>query len=187
MVVGVDEVGRGCWAGPLVAGAVVIGDPIRGLNDSKLLTKPQRSVLSDAILSRAKAVGLGWVSPQEVDTLGLTAAVRLAMQRAVEQIDVAFDEIIIDGNYNFLSEDSRARTLVRADATIPAVSAASVIAKVARDTWMCSHAAKDFPVYGFDKHVGYGTKLHRDMLLQNGVCVLHCRSFRPIQRILLSA
>lgn len=184
MVVGVDEVGRGCWAGPLVAGAFVLNGPIPGLTDSKLLTKHQRMVLSEQILSQAKAVGLGWVSPKEVDALGLTAAVRLAMQRAVDQIDVVFEEIIIDGNYNFLAADTRARVLIRADASVPAVSAASIIAKVARDTWMCSRAAKEFPAYGFDKHVGYGTKLHRDMLLQNGVCALHRQSYKPIQQIL---
>lgn len=184
MIVGIDEVGRGCWAGPLVAGAVVLNGPIPGLNDSKVLTKLQRTVLSEIVLSKAAAVGLGWVSPQEVDTLGLTSAVRVAMQRAVAQIEITFDEIIIDGNYNFLADDARAKTLIRADATVPAVSAASIVAKVARDSWMCTQAAKEYPDYGFEKHVGYGTKLHRDMLIQHGVCVLHRQSYRPIQEIL---
>lgn len=162
----------------------MLSGPIPGLTDSKLLSKRQRTVLSEQILAQAAAVGLGWVSSREVDALGLTAAVRLAMQRAVEQIEVAYEEIIIDGNYNFLADNGRARALVRADATVPAVSAASIVAKVARDTWMCTQAAKDFPGYGFEKHVGYGTKLHRDMLLQNGVCALHRLSYKPIQRIL---
>ncbi|MFI5275249.1 MAG: ribonuclease HII [Candidatus Saccharimonadales bacterium] len=184
MVVGIDEVGRGCWAGPLVAGAVILDKPIPGLNDSKLLTKRQRSALSEQILTRAAAVGLGWVSSQEVDAFGLTAAVRLAMQRAVAQIEVVFEEIIIDGNYNFLADDVRARTIVRADAAVPAVSAASIVAKVARDNWMCTQAAKQFPVYGFDKHVGYGTKQHHDMLVKHGICPLHRQSYRPIQYVL---
>jgi len=184
MIVGVDEVGRGCWAGPLVAGAVVLSEIIPGLNDSKLLSKAQRNALSDVVLANTAAASLGWVSSHEVDSLGLTAAVRLAMRRAVEQIKVDYDEIIIDGNYNFLSDDARAKTLIRADATVPAVSAASIIAKVARDNWMCTKAAIEFPAYGFEKHMGYGTKLHRDMLHKHGVCALHRKSYRPIQHIM---
>ena len=184
MIVGIDEVGRGCWAGPLVAGAVALSEPIPGLNDSKLLSKRRRTALSEIVMIQAAGVGLGWVTPQEVDALGLTKAVGLAMQRAVDQIEIVYDEIIIDGNYNFLAEDVRAKALIRADAIVPAVSAASIVAKVARDNWMCSQAAKDFPAYGFDKHVGYGTKLHRDMLQRYGVCALHRQSYKPIQAIL---
>lgn len=183
MVVGIDEVGRGCWAGPLVAGAVALNQSIGGLKDSKALTKLQRSKLSQEIYKQAAAVGLGWVSAQEVDTLGLTEAVRLAMQRAIAQIELPYDEIIIDGSYNFMPTDPRAHALVKADGSIPAVSAASIIAKVARDAWMCGQAAKDFPLYGFEKHVGYGTKLHRDMLQLHGVCSLHRLSYKPIQQL----
>lgn len=185
MIVGIDEVGRGCWAGPLVAGAVVLRQPIAGLNDSKQLTKRQRQALSDVILQQAAAVGLGWVSAIELDSIGLTQAVRLAMQRALSQIEITYDEVIIDGSYNFLEEVPSVRTLIHADALIPEVSAASIVAKVARDSWMCTQAAT-YPDYGFDKHVGYGTQLHRDMLAQFGVCELHRRSFRPIQGLLNS-
>jgi ribonuclease HII len=105
------------------------------------------------------------------------------MQRAIAQITVHYDEIIIDGNYNFLSKDARSRAVIKADGSVPAVSAASIVAKVARDEWMCKHAALEFPQYGFDKHVGYGTKLHRDMLKLHGVSSLHRQSYKPIQSL----
>lgn len=187
VVLGIDEVGRGCWAGPLVAGAVVLGEPIDGLTDSKLLNAKQRARLAAEVYASARAAGLGWVSAAEVDELGLTAAVALAMERAVAEtlaIDVVVDEIIIDGNFNFLATDVRARALIKADLTVPAVSAASIIAKVARDTWM-AEAAVRFPTYGFERHVGYGTALHRAALAKHGICELHRKSYKPIQQILL--
>jgi ribonuclease HII len=186
-MIGVDEVGRGCWAGPLVAGAVMLGEsdgldiPVAGLTDSKLLSPARRRLLATEIYAMAQAFGLGWVSSVEVDQLGLTAAVRLAMQRAVAAITDVADEIIIDGSYNFLKDDHRARTLVKADLTIPSVSAASIIAKVARDAWM-SGAATKFPGYGFERHVGYGTKQHLIALQTQGICELHRKSFRPIRQ-----
>lgn len=184
MIVGIDEVGRGCWAGPLVAGAVALEAPIAGLNDSKLLTKTRRSQLDGEIRAYAAAYGLGWVTPQEVDTFGLTEAVRLAMQRALAKITLAYDELIIDGNYNFFPQNLQARAVIKADGSIPAVSAASIIAKVARDRWMTEEAARQFPHYQFEKHVGYGTKLHQAMLREYGVSVLHRRSYKPIQALL---
>lgn len=183
VTVGIDEVGRGCWAGPLVAGAVILDDPIDGLKDSKKLTKAQRENLSTTILARATAVGLGWVTPQEVDAVGLTAAVRLAMQRALQEVTVEYDAIIIDGNHNFLADNSKSLAVVRADDSVPAVSAASIVAKVARDAYMREIAAK-YPEYSFDKHVGYGTSLHLQMLKLYGVSDIHRKSFRPIQSLL---
>jgi ribonuclease HII len=184
MVVGVDEVGRGCWAGPLVAGAVALASPIAGLADSKALTKIAREKLAAQICTEAVAIGLGWVTVEELDEVGLTEAVRLAMQRAVEQISVAFDELIVDGNINYFPTDARSRAIIKADATIPSVSAASILAKVARDKWMAVEAVRMFPDYHFDKHVGYGTMLHRDMLIKHGVCSLHRRSFKPVKAML---
>lgn len=184
MIAGVDEVGRGCWAGPVVAGAVILAKPIKGLCDSKLLSKKRREVLSVQIHSEALAVGLGWVTPEEIDELGLTQAVGMAMQRALALIAAPFDELVVDGNYNFFPDDPRARAVIRADTNVPAVSAASIIAKVARDNWMATRAAVQFPQYYFDKHVGYGTALHLDMLRLHGVCALHRRSFKPIQSFL---
>jgi len=183
VIVGIDEVGRGCWAGPLVAGAVLLSTPISGLKDSKQLSKKQREKLAAEIQVQAAAFGTGWVSPAEVDELGLTAAVSLAMRRALGQIVDAYDEIIIDGNINFLIDNPKARALVKADATVPAVSAASIIAKVARDRYMTEAAAK-YPAYGFDRHVGYGTALHLKNLRLHGLCDLHRRSFRPISEML---
>jgi ribonuclease HII len=183
IVIGIDEVGRGCWAGPLVAGAAILSEPIEGLKDSKQLTKRQRERLAAEIESKA-TTGLGWVSAAEVDTLGLTEAVRLAMQRALEQIKIDFDELIIDGNYNFFPDEPRAKTVVKADASVPAVSAASIVAKVARDSYM-AELGPAYAVYEFAKHVGYGTALHLEKLRQHGVCDEHRKSYKPVQAVMV--
>ncbi len=183
MIVGIDEVGRGCWAGPLVAGAVLLGMPIPGLKDSKKLSKAQREALTILIEEQALEIGLGWVTPMEVDAYGLTEAVRLAMTRALAQITADYDEIIIDGSYNFMADNPKASTLIKADDLVPAVSAASIVAKVARDKYM-SDLALEFPAYGFDQHVGYGTPLHVAALKLHGVTKHHRRSYKPIQALL---
>jgi ribonuclease HII len=188
MLIGIDEVGRGCWAGPLVAGAVMLSEenPITGLKDSKKLSAPARERLSSQILISAKAYGIGWVTAREVDELGLTESVRLAMQRALADIKIAYDEIIIDGDYNFLQDNPKATTLIKADDLVSAVSAASIIAKVARDKYMQELAA-DYPDYGFEKHVGYGTAQHRAMLALYGVSDVHRISYKPIKALLSCA
>jgi ribonuclease HII len=183
ITVGIDEVGRGCWAGPLVAGAVVLREPLQGLKDSKQLSKKQREKLAAEIQVQAIAVGLGWVTPVEIDEIGLTAAVGLAMGRALEQIKTAYDEIIIDGNFNFLPDNTKARAVIKADASIPAVSAASIVAKVARDKYMSELKGK-YRDYGFESHVGYGTTLHLAKLKIHGVSDLHRRSFKPVKALL---
>jgi ribonuclease HII len=183
MIVGIDEVGRGCWAGPLVAGAVILGQPISGLKDSKQLSKKQRAQMAAEIKLQALAIGLGWVSPGEIDEIGLTAAVGLAMRRALKQIALGYDEIIIDGNFNFLPENPKVKTLVRADASVPCVSGASIVAKVARDNYM-RDITKQYPNYAFDRHVGYGTALHLERLKLHGVSDLHRRSFKPVQALI---
>jgi ribonuclease HII len=180
MLVGIDEVGRGCWAGPLAAGAVVLGEPIPGLKDSKKLSKKWRERLDADVRIQALAFGIGWVTPSEVDTFGLTLAVKMAMTRALEQITVPYDQIIIDGSLNFFSENPKAIAIVKADDSVPAVSAASIIAKVARDAYM-TQAAKEYPGYGFESHVGYGTAQHIAALKNLGICEIHRRSYRPIQ------
>jgi ribonuclease HII len=182
ITVGIDEVGRGCWAGPLVAGAVILSTPIAGLKDSKQLSRAQRERLAAEIEIQA-TVGLGWVSASEVDTLGLTEAVRLAMQRALEQIKIAFDELIIDGSYNFFPDEPRARAVVKADASVQAVSAASVVAKVARDRYM-AELGPAYAVYEFAKHVGYGTALHLSRLREHGVSDQHRKSYKPVQAVM---
>ncbi|HSX17615.1 MAG TPA: ribonuclease HII [Patescibacteria group bacterium] len=180
MIVGIDEVGRGCWAGPLVAGAVLLNKPIKGLKDSKLLTKLARERLDAEIRVSAAAFGIGWVTPAELDGWGLTEAVRIAMRRAFTAITAPYERIIIDGNHNFLADVPLTETLIGADNIVPAVSAASIIAKVARDRYMADMAMQ-FPGYSFEKHVGYGTAAHRAALKMLGACELHRRSFKPVQ------
>jgi len=188
IIAGVDEVGRGCWAGPLVAGAVVLPKNFASshttwqLCDSKKLSAKQRTVAAKQLERIVLDYSLGWVTAQEIDEVGLTAAVRLAMQRAVEGLSVVYDMIIIDGNYNFLSDNPNTQSLIKADDQIPAVSAASIMAKVARDAYM-HRAAKKFPNYGFERHVGYGTKLHIESLVRYGPSILHRMSYKPIMNL----
>lgn len=186
MVIGIDEVGRGCWAGPLVAGAVMLKKPIAGLTDSKLLSKIQRQRLDKEIRNRASYIGLGWVTNEEVDSLGLTEAVRLAMVRALDELTHIYSEIIIDGSYNYLAHLPSSQAIIRADLTHPSVSAASIVAKVARDNFMQAQA-KLYPAYGFDAHAGYGTSRHAAALQTYGVTPLHRRSYKPVQKVMVSA
>lgn len=186
ITVGIDEVGRGCWAGPLVACAVVLGQSIDGLADSKVLTKKRRAELAAEIEAKAVAYGLGWVAPAFIDMYGLTTSVQRAMQQALAAIQIPYDKVIIDGNYNYLPNEPKAEFLVKADATVPAVSAASILAKVARDDFMAL-AAKGFPDYGFESHVGYGTQRHVDALREHGVTDLHRKSYKPVRAFVLQA
>jgi ribonuclease HII len=179
VVVGIDEVGRGSWAGPLVAGAVILGADIDGLKDSKLLTRLQRETLAQQIRDTALFFSLGWVSPPTIDRLGLGVAVHLAMKRALRPINCKYDKIIIDGNINYLPEVHNSFCLIRADNTVPAVSAASIIAKVARDAYMRGQDRR-YPGYGFANHVGYGTKEHRQALESKGICRLHRLCYKPV-------
>lgn len=182
LIVGIDEVGRGCWAGPLVVGAVILSKELIGLTDSKALSISQRTRLSQLVHEQALVCSTGWVSPLEVDQLGLTAATTLAIERAIKEINV-YDEIIIDGSINFLPGNAKVTTLVKADALVPAVSAASIIAKVARDEYMAEQSLH-YPEYGFESHVGYGTARHRQALIDHGVTPLHRMSYKPIKAIL---
>jgi ribonuclease HII len=187
VTVGIDEVGRGCWAGPLVAGAVILPVPILGLKDSKKLTKLQRVRLAEQIETEAVAIGIGWVWPEEIDREGLTISVKRAMELALNAIQVDYDEVIIDGNINYFVENPKARALIRADDLIPAASAASIVAKVARDDYMTTVAHRKFPLFGFDKHVGYGTAAHISALREYGVTNIHRMSYKPIQKFVLDS
>ena len=186
-LLGIDEVGRGPWAGPLVVGACVLREPIEGLTDSKKLTPKKREALAPIIHEKAYC-GLGWVSAAELDKIGLSAALRKACREAVKRIQEAhseFNGIIIDGTVNFLSDTPLGKYVTvkpKADFLVPEVSAASIIAKVARDHYMIELAER-FPGYGFEKHVGYGTALHRAALEKYGPCEEHRRSFRPVAEI----
>lgn len=180
ITLGVDEVGRGCWAGPVVAGAVILSSPIAGLADSKRLSKRKRAVLAAEIQMTAAWHSLGWASSQEVDLLGLSAAVRLAMARAVSTVSRPYDVLIIDGNINYLKDNPKARAIIKADASVAAVSAASILAKVARDNYMAEQAL-NYPGYRFGDHVGYGTAAHWQALMTYGICPLHRTSVKPVQ------
>lgn len=190
MILGIDEVGRGPWAGPLVVGAVILGGAeIEGLNDSKKLTKKCREALDGAIREQAAAWALGWVSAKELDDLGMSQALRLATRRAVKQIqsrckenNLAFNEIIIDGTVNFLADtalEQYVTVMAKADGLIPSVSAASIIAKVARDQFMTEQDAV-YPGYGFASNAGYGVAKHQAAIERLGVTPLHRLSFAPL-------
>ena len=190
MILGIDEVGRGPWAGPLVVGAVILGGAeIEGLDDSKKLTKKRREALDGVIREQAAAWALGWVSAGELDEVGMSQALRLATRRAVAQIQVqcrekkvAFDEIIIDGTVNFLADTVLERyvtVMAKADGLVPSVSAASIIAKVARDQFMTEQDVV-YPGYGFASNAGYGVAKHRAAIEQLGVTPLHRLSFAPL-------
>lgn len=180
MIVGIDEVGRGAWAGPLVVGAVLLGGAeIAGLTDSKKLTKKQREVLDGEIRRRAHGIGLGWVSAKQIDEIGLGPSLKLATRRAVAHLrHHTYTEIIIDGTVRFL-DDPRVTLMKKADLLVPSVSAASIVAKVARDNYM-KHLDLVFPGYGFKRHVGYGTAAHQQAIREAGASPVHRLSFAPL-------
>jgi len=182
LILGIDEVGRGAWAGPLVAGAVILSSDISGLADSKTLSRSQRESLNIRIIKESISYRLGWVSPNEIDKLGLSAAVGLAMKRALGGISTIYDKIIIDGNINFLKDNPKSVSLIRADQTVSSVSAASIIAKVARDNYMRQIALK-YPEYAFERHVGYGTAKHKAALDLFGPSLIHRLSFKPLRQV----
>lgn len=185
MILGIDEVGRGPWAGPLVVGAVVLGGCVpEGIDDSKKLSKKRREALADAIYETAQAVGLGWVSANELDQLGMSEALREATRRAVLAIHTPYHEIIIDGTVNFLSGTPLEKYVTvspKADSLFPSVSAASIVAKVARDRYMTKQDAL-YPNYGFAAHAGYGVARHRQAIEAYGVTPLHRLSFAPLNK-----
>jgi ribonuclease HII len=179
MIVGIDEVGRGCWAGPLVVSAVALGGAeIPGLTDSKKLTPKQREALALQIRHQAVDIGIGWISNKLVDEHGLTWALKQASRLALTHITAKFDEIIIDGNFKFVN-DPRATTMIKADLLVPSVSAASIIAKVARDRYMY-RMHRVFSNHGFNTHVGYGTVGHQSAIKKFGVTPLHRLSWAPL-------
>jgi ribonuclease HII len=184
-MIGVDEVGRGSWAGPLVVCAVRLRTPIEGLADSKMLSKKRREELYNKIIS-SNEYSLGWVSADDIDDIGLIQALKLAAAIALDGLSPTIDEeIVVDGNIQFYPDNANAITIVKADTKIPAVSAASIVAKVIRDNWMESQDSK-YPLYGFAKHVGYGTQHHKSAIETYGLTALHRRSFRlPNQQSLL--
>lgn len=185
-VAGVDEVGRGPLAGPVIAAAVILDPsrPIQGLADSKKLSERQRERLDETIRSHALAWALGRCEACEIDALNILQASLEAMRRAVAALPIAPAHALIDGNRCPLLACS-AEAIVKGDQTVPAISAASIIAKVARDREMLDWDAR-YPVYGFAAHKGYPTAVHRQALQQHGPCPCHRRSFAPVKQALLA-
>ena len=189
-ILGIDEVGRGPLAGPLVVGAVILPEEklewVGELKDSKKLSLKKREFLNEIILKEAGATGLGWVSSAELDEIGISEALRIATRRAVEMVQrtrASFSQIVIDGKVNFLrgtALENYVSVMPKADDLIKEVSAASIIAKVARDKYMYE-VSKQYSEYGFEKHVGYGTALHREAIIKHGICPEHRRSFEQIK------
>ena len=192
-VVGIDEVGRGAWAGPVTVGAVIL-DPARlpaGARDSKKLSPTRREEVAALVRSGAR-VGIGAATNDEVDTVGLSAALTLAARRALQAVldtPAAPVEplVLVDGPYDLLRiEGIEVETLVRGDSASVSIAAASVVAKVDRDGLMTS-VAETHPAYGFDRNRGYASPEHLDALTEHGPCALHRRSWAPIARMLQPA
>ncbi|MCP4285276.1 MAG: ribonuclease HII [Gammaproteobacteria bacterium] len=184
LTAGVDEVGRGPLAGPVVAAAVIL-DPektVRGIDDSKKLTEKRRQILSGEIEEQSIAWALGRAEVEEIDRLNILHASLLAMARAVAALPVSARHVLVDGN-RCPEVPCSVEAIVGGDASIAAISAASILAKVARDQEMAT-LDKAYPGYGFAKHKGYPTKAHIEALSRLGVCEIHRRSFAPVKRLL---
>jgi len=187
-VCGVDEAGRGPLVGAVVAGAVVLDPthPIEGLKDSKKLTPVRREYLYGQIMQKAKAWGIGEASPLEIDQMNILQATMLAMRRAIEDLSTRLgkwpDKALIDGN-RCPELPISAEAIVKGDAKEPAISAASILAKVTRDRQM-QILHERHPQYGFAQHMGYPTEAHFAALKQYGACAEHRRSFSPVRKVL---
>ncbi len=183
MRAGVDEAGRGPLAGPVVAAAVVLDAPIPGLDDSKRLSPARREALAAQIQQQARACALGLAAPAEIDALNIHHATLLAMSRALEGLGLEPSEVLVDGRFTPTLRVP-ARAIVGGDGCIAEISAASILAKTARDAMLCELDAR-YPAYGFARHKGYPTPQHLQALAEHGPCPEHRRSFAPVaQRVL---
>lgn len=188
---GLDEVGRGCLAGPVHAGCVILDyQALRRLprrdrlliRDSKQLSREQRAAAVPLIHSISRAFGIGSASVDEIEADGIVPATFAAMRRAIAQCTAAiFDVLLVDGKFPLAGYHGRQMPLIRGDSRSFAIAAASILAKEERDAFMRQVGAEQFPSYGFDAHVGYGTAHHRAMIETHGICPLHRRNFAPIR------
>ena len=187
LVAGVDEAGRGPLAGPVVAAAVILDElqPIAGLADSKVLTAARRERLFDEIRAKALCCSIAQASVEEIDRLNILQATMLAMRRAVQGLRLKPRLALVDGN-RLPALDIAAEAIVKGDAKVAAISAASILAKVTRDRW-CAELHDQYPQYGFAGHKGYGTAEHLAALQRHGACPQHRRSFAPVARALQAA
>jgi ribonuclease HII len=185
LMAGVDEAGRGPLAGPVVAAAVILDDlnPIKGLADSKKLSALRREKLFNEIRAKALCCSIAQASVEEIDELNILQATLLAMRRAVEGLRLKPQLVLVDGNRLPVLE-MRAEAIVKGDSLIPAISAASILAKVTRDRW-CVELDQQYPLYGFAGHKGYGTAEHLAALRAHGACSQHRKSFRPVNEVLM--
>ena len=184
LVAGVDEAGRGPLMGPVVAAAVILDDlyPIKGLLDSKVLTALRRDKLYDEIRAKALCFSIAQATVEEIDEINILQATMLAMKRAVEGLRLKPHKVLVDGN-RIPMLAIVAEAIVGGDALVPAISAASILAKVWRDRW-CQEFHLEYPQYGFATHKGYGTAEHLAALRAHGACPQHRRTFRPVAEVL---
>jgi ribonuclease HII len=185
LIAGVDEAGRGCLAGNVFAAAVILNPdfPIVGLADSKALSEKKREFLSKQIKKYALSWSIAQASVEEIDDINILQATLLAMRRAVEGLHIQPNEVLIDGN-QLPKLTIPARAIIQGDKTVQEISAASILAKVARDESMYE-CAKLYPQFSFAKHKGYGTKLHCQEIEQFGILEIHRKSFNPVRTLLL--
>ncbi|MFZ7187378.1 ribonuclease HII [Avibacterium avium] len=184
LIAGVDEVGRGPLVGAVVTAAVILdpNNPIEGLTDSKKLSHKKRLSLAEEIKQKAKAWALGRAEPEEIDELNILHATMLAMQRAVNQLKITPHFVLVDGN-RIPPLPMPAQAVVKGDSLVAEISAASILAKVARDLEM-EELDKRYPQYAFAQHKGYPTKLHLEKLAEHGVLPQHRRSFAPVKKLI---
>ncbi len=178
-IAGVDEVGRGPLAGAVVAAAVIFDDPIEGMADSKVLSAKRRAILSELIKSKALCYSFGRVEAEEIDQINIHQASLLAMKRAVENLSIRPEHVLVDGKY-CPEIDIPCEAIIKGDALVDVIGAASILAKVVRDDEMQA-LDKLYPEYGFAKHKGYPTAFHREALKRFGPCAIHRKSFAPVQ------
>ena len=177
MIVGIDEVGRGCLAGPVIAAAVILKSPVRGLKDSKKLSPKKRKDFSERIMENS-LFAIGSANNHEIDEINILQASLLAMQRSFENLNVKPKRILVDGAHTFPTS-IKIESIVGGDNLIPSISAASIVAKVYRDKLMTEYG-KEFPKYGFEKHKGYPTKLHKEMIAKYGITKIHRQTFKGV-------
>lgn len=183
-VAGIDEVGRGCLAGPVVAAAVVLPERhrIRGIRDSKVVPRARREALYRLILDRAEGVGVGCVEVEVIDRINILQATKLAMREALGRLAEPPDHLLIDA-LSLRDVELPQRPIIDGDAISASIAAASIVAKVTRDR-ICDEIDRRYPAYGFARHKGYGTRRHVDALLSEGPCEWHRRSFAPIRMMI---
>ncbi len=183
-IAGLDEVGRGSLAGPVVAAAVVLPERhrIKGLRDSKVVPRARREALYELILDRADAVGVGCVEVDVIDAINILQATKLAMRQALDRLAEPPDHLVIDA-LTLREVELPQRAIIRGDAISASIAAASIVAKVTRDR-ICDELDARYPAYGFRRNKGYGTRFHYDALMSEGPCAWHRRSFAPIRLML---